>query len=477
MSLRSDDDPRVRDWLRAAERGDAHALKAASPVPFTGGGSSGPVWWGSIAGGALPGLATLPGAKANFESRAGALHLNSVIAACLGWIVDNFGQATLRVATDVEGADPEPIPRHPMVAMLRRPNDYYSARVLWAATAMSRKLTGSAYWYKIRAGGNPRGVVTGVKWLDPSKVRPVFPAGPTDVYIAGYEALSGTDWRPIPGGPEAVVHFRDGMAPTDERAGWRRMEAVLRQVSATNEGATYTATILENMGIPAVMLTHAEPGPIEENDAQAALEAFQRDTGGGNRGRAFLPTIPLIPHVLGGGPQDMALDTILERPTAEICALMGIPPMVLGLPDSGRTYENYAVAIRAAYENCLIPLQDSIADDLRHQLLPDFGDPDAQLVEWDRSRIKHLADDRSQDIVNAVTAFQGGLCPLATAQTLAGLEVTDGAEELWYAAATMTDDPAAPPEPAPMPMPMPNDPNAGPNAADIGGRDETGTDA
>jgi HK97 family phage portal protein len=419
-------DADARDFCRALEAGSPLARKALDGgLPFFGGG--GASWWGNGTYDRLGG-STLPGARANYEARARPLHKNAVVAACLGWIVDNLAQARIQVTRMGDDGQEAPVDGHPLVTLLRRPNDYYPARILWAATAMAFKLEGNAYWLKLL---NARGGVAGLKWVHPLAIRPDYPKGPSSTFISEYLYTVGRETIPIPA--DRVVHFRDMISLDDERLGWRRAEAILRQVSATNEGATYTASILENMGVTPYLFTGTESVPLEDPVDKLLLEEFHRKTGGQERGRAFATANPIESHELGRSPQDMALDTILDRPVSEICALLRLSPMVVGFQDDARTYSNMGEARRFAHEDCIMPMQDAFADDLNFFLLPDLGDPLAETVAWDRSRVQALAEDRTENVNRAVTAYQAGICTLAVAQQTAQLPVTEGAEDEWYA--------------------------------------------
>jgi len=44
------------------------------------------------------------------------------------------------------------IPRHPLAALVDKPNAYYDGVALWMATLVSWCITGNAYWLIVRDG-------------------------------------------------------------------------------------------------------------------------------------------------------------------------------------------------------------------------------------------------------------------------------------------------------------------------------------
>lgn len=456
MGLRDPDHGAVYEWLRAAESGDFAKDRGPADLPYgnmAGGGYYGSPWWGDGRGMLWTGL-TLPGLKADADRKAGDLWKCSVVAACLGWMVDNFYQARIGVATEDAQGHEVPLVRHPLTQVLRHPSPYrprrYSARALWSATILAFKVYGNAYWSKIRAGG-PGGPVIGVRWIPNWQIRPAWPSGQvSDTFISGYVYRVGEFAKLIP--PEDIVHFKDGIDPDNERMGLRRMNGCLRSVVTVNAADTYTMSLLENMGIPPVIFSGADGSPLEPAQAQAVLEGYHDATAGENAGRAWATKLPVSAQVMGLSPQEMALDSILDRPVSQICAILRLSPMVVGFPDDQRTFANAGEARKAAWEDCLEPLQEILADELDDQLLPDLGDEMAEFVVWDRTKVRALQE--GADIRTSRASVMVAGVPFATvneARQVVGLPPQDGPEfdtiEPPASAAGGDEGPSGDPEP------------------------------
>jgi hypothetical protein len=79
-----------------------------------------------------------------------------------------------------------------------------------------------------------------------------------------------------------------------------------------------------------------------------------------------------------------------------VTAVLGIPAIVAGLGAGldRSTFTNMAEAREAAYEAGLIPMQRILGEDIRFQLLADFGDdPFAFRFGFDLSKVRVLQED------------------------------------------------------------------------------------
>jgi hypothetical protein len=195
---------------------------------------------------------------------------------------------------------------------------------------------------------------------------------------------------------------------------------------------------------------------IDDETEQTLIETFQDSTEGENRGRSFALKQAMRAERLALTPQDLALDTILDRPVAEICALLRINPMVLGFNDDNRTYSNMKEAREAAWEDGMIPTQDALAEDgLQDQLLPDFGNPETETVGWDRSKVRALQESDDAKSNRTIAAWSAGLAFFNEARASLDMPPEPGADKVVMVAGQLVPlgDAIAPEEPEPAPMP------------------------
>jgi hypothetical protein len=95
----------------------------------------------------------MPGSNVDYLSKVGDGTGSSTVAAPLMWIARTFPEAPPTLWQELENGQEEQVRQHPMIKLLRRPNDYYSGIVLWMATVVDWVADGNAYWIKIRDAG------------------------------------------------------------------------------------------------------------------------------------------------------------------------------------------------------------------------------------------------------------------------------------------------------------------------------------
>jgi HK97 family phage portal protein len=376
----------------------------------SGGIGSGYPWWGAL----------LPGAKLDYQSEVGELWKNSAVAACVGFIARTFPEAPIQICRH-GGLDGDNVDGHPLASLLEAPNGDYSGPLLWMATLLSWTVSGNAYWVKLRGGGGA-GRVMGLYYVPHFQIAPQWPTDGSE-YISHY--LYQVDGRQVRLPREDVVHFRNGLDPSNYRLGLSPLASVLREVVTDNEASTYAASILRNMGVPGIVITPKnDDAVLLDGDAEAIKRKFMARFTGDERGKPLVMSVPLDLHFPGFSPSDLMLDKVRDIPEERICAVLGIPPSVVGLGAGldNLTYNNLEQARRIAYENNIIPTQRLFAAELTSQLLPDFeSDSDELYVRFDNRQVHCLQDDLGDLYTRVGTAFEQGLITRDEARAMIGV--------------------------------------------------------
>ena len=135
---------------------------------------------------------------------------------------------------------------------------------------------------------------------------------------------------------------------------------------------------------------------------------FEEQVTGDNRFRPVVGSGGVDVQQIQLSPRDMLLDTAQDNPEARLCALIGVPAVVLGLKVGldHSTYANMGEARRAAWEDGIVPRNLLICAHLTHQLLPDFEANPNAFVDADYSRVKALQDNQS-DLLKTITLAAG----------------------------------------------------------------------
>ncbi len=334
------------------------AVKAASMV-FA---RSVPWWGGSSYRASAMGYGSIADARGS-----------SLIMAVTLWLARTFPEAPIRVLAVQPDGVLEPVDDHPMTALIRRPNPYYSGVLLWGATLTDFVTAGNAYWVKIRSTGSR---VVQLWWVPSQLIEPVWPDdGRT--FISSYAYTPDGGQQVVQLAPQDVVHFRYGLDPLNMRKGLSPLGSLLRELFTDDEAARFTATILTNLGVPGVVLAPTAETGLPLPEAQEMKDEFAQRFGGSHRGEPFVSTHPIDVHVMGYSPEQLNLRSLRRIPEERVTAILGVPAIVVGLGAGldRSTFANYSEAREAAYESNVIPTQRLMAEELHTQLLPDFGDP------------------------------------------------------------------------------------------------------
>lgn len=332
---------------------------------------------------------------------------NSIVQATVGWVCRTFPEAPIRVLVR-RGQEYQPIPDHPMLQLIRRPNPFYSGILLWMATIASWMLTGNAYWLKIRSQNNR---VVQLWWV-PSQLMEPYVDQDSTAFIDGYNYNPDGRAIPIEYAVSDVVHFRYGLDPDNPRKGLSPLASLIREIFTDDVAANFAASILRNLGVPGVVIMpdDADGTTIDGQDADEIKDTFAQRFGGDNRGQ------PLVLHgkskvqVLSFSPDQMNLRDLRRLPEERVTALLGIPAIVVGLGAGleRSTFSNMSEAREAAYESNVIPSQRLFAEELRLQLLPDFMDIERAEVDFDLSKVRVLQDDQNKLVERHTRSLTAG---------------------------------------------------------------------
>lgn len=185
-------------------------------------------------------LGWLPAASFSYL-RDGFTHWNYVaimlIANHLRTLKRHFYRGTGKSKKEVEA--------HPAIAFLQRPNPYYDLDLLIVKTVIHKKLTGSAYWKKIR---DLNGQVRQLWPLRPDLTAVVQDRDPESPLYGGikhyaYSSALGT----IPFPPEDVIHIMDPH-PVLEFLGYSMQEALGNVFQLDRDMAETELALFQNRG-------------------------------------------------------------------------------------------------------------------------------------------------------------------------------------------------------------------------------------
>jgi HK97 family phage portal protein len=356
--------------------------------------------------------------------------LNSnVIMAPVMWVMRTFTEAQAIVERRVEPDRWEHVFDHPLEQLIDRPNEAYDGDALWKGTCLSYVMDGNAYWLKVR---NRYGDVIQLWYLPHWLVQPAY-ASDGRVFITHYNytpglASPGND--PLPISPRDIVHFRFGLDPSNPRFGLSPLKSLLREIAIDDEAARFSESILENMGVPGLVIApksealRLQPDQLEKMKSDVS-SSFTR----ANRGKALVFSSPTDIHQFGFDSNQLQLGNSRDISEERVCAVLGIPAAVVGF-GSGLQSTKVGATMRElrrlAWVQCLDPMQNSLGKQATAQLLPDFH---AQLrrfrVRFDDSDVSSFLEDEETKNRIVLAQVTAGILRVDRAQRKLGLEVDD----------------------------------------------------
>ena len=331
----------------------------------------------------------LPRTSFDYQREVGEGTQSSVVMAPVFWICRRFAEAKYIIKKDDEIQK-----SHDVLSLLEKPNQFYSGRLLRMAAALSYNLDGNVYFLKIR---NKQLKPIELWYIPHWMIEPHFPESSTK-YIDYYNySPQGIN---IPVDPSDVIHVRFGIDPYNTRKGMSPLKSLFREIFTDDEAANFSASLLRNMGIPGLIISPGSDNvAATPADVEAIKKKFKEKFGRDCRGEPLIMTTKTDVKQFGFSPGDMDLSKLREIPEERVTAILGVPAAVVGF-GTGLQQTKVGATMKelreAAYEDCIIPMQNLFADEINTQLLPDFEENlDQWKIDFDLSKIRVLQEDEN----------------------------------------------------------------------------------
>jgi HK97 family phage portal protein len=363
----------------------------------------------------------IPSARFDWISEAGDFRQNPVVALGLDWITRNVTSVPLKLYIKTKFGEEVELEGHPVLDILKCPNPIYSGHALISAIVTDLMTSGTAFGYIANTNA---GSVGELYWMDARQMAPDFP---TD----GSRWLN--QWKYLPAGtgrievftPDQMIVFKRGIDSWNDRLGYTPLLACCREIALVNMLSGYTGAILKNAGVTNIVVTPTGESVIQEKQRDQLRTTIMDSIGMDSQGKPLVFSSPVNVSSLGTMPRDMMLTDVDMHAVARITSAMGLSPMLLGLPDPGKTYSNYREAQRAAWINSIVPFQELIRQTLNERLLSIY-DPSGRLqLKWDYANVEALAEDQKAQADRAVNLYKTGLITRNEGRRIVALEPTE----------------------------------------------------
>jgi hypothetical protein len=181
------------------------------------------------------------------------------------------------------------------------------------------------------------------------------------------------------------------------------------------------------MGVPSFMITPKDEYGLTEEEGESISKAFQRRTGGQNRGKPLVLSGGVNVEKLAFSPKDLEIGELRESFEARVSAVIGVPSILAGMSVGLRyaTYSNAKTLREFFTEQKLIPLWDMVAQEITHQILKvDYPDSNNLEAKYDYTDVRALQTDTNEIYERMNLAVQGGWVTVAEARQSVGLPTT-----------------------------------------------------
>ena len=341
---------------------------------------------------------------------------NSAVVSCLQVLGTAFGEAELKVYQTNDAGELDVLPNHQLTMLFKRPNPYMSGDVLQNYLIQSMHISGDAYLLKQK---NEAGQLVALYPLMPENVTV---KGNDETLISHYEYQVKNEKVILD--RDMIAHFRLGLDPENHRQGFSPVKTLLREIYGDESAGQMATSILANMGVPSFMITPKDEYGLTEEEGEAISKAFQRKTGGQNKGKPLVLSGGVNVEKLAFSPKDLEIGDLRESFESRVSSVLGVPSIIAGL-EVGLKYATYSNAktLREFFtEQKLIPLWDMVSQEITHQILKvDYPNSSNLEARYDYTDVRALQTDTNEIYERMNLAVTGGWVTVAEARQSIGL--------------------------------------------------------
>ncbi len=299
---------------------------------------------------------------------------------------------------------------HPLMRLIRQPNELMSEVNFWELSVLQAGITGRTFWWKER---DRLGNVIALWPLRPDRVGPIY----SDATEEGQKVIHGwsylipgtSHYQPIarddvffwslpdPGGDSGGVV--DGLGP---------LQVLAAEVGADNEATRFVGAILSNYGTPGVALQTATP-IADQATATKVKDAFMREFGGARRGLPIVIDAGTTIQQMSFNLQQLEFPALRKHSESRIAAAFGVPAVLAGLQVGLETSTtNATITEQREYftETTCAHYWRKIETAFTNQVASEFG-PDI-VCRFDLTKVKALMEQNRSVALQVENAFDRG---------------------------------------------------------------------
>ena len=326
----------------------------------------------------------------SFDGRA-AYRLSALAYICIRYRAMKVREAPLMVVQETTDGE-EWLPKHSVAGLLAKPNPDYAMARLVELTEIYLCTTGRALWVKNRDRG--------------SRVGSIYPFSGDEFTV---ESKNGRLYGEFRIGaktiaPEDVCYFAYA-DPSDPLGGMAPLAAAMADLDMGGQITQRATFYLRNAMMPGAIY-------IADKEWRATDDEFVRLRGqlgtmfqGVNSGKTAIAE--------GGGKiekgwslAELGTEKLWQKVEATVCAAFGVPASLIGtvIGMENSPWSHLETAKRSFYDETILPEWEFIEGVLTDSLLRESDDDMTHLIRFDKSRIRALQKDLSQQAAVAASA-------------------------------------------------------------------------
>jgi HK97 family phage portal protein len=363
------------------------------------------------------GQATYP--EASFESFATEGYAKSeIVHACIRELAVSAASPRYYVQAPAQGGGAVEITSGLLHDLTSKPNptsDWYSFVETLVTYLM---VAGNTYTLKER---NRSGKVAALYHLRPDRVRIIGGDHGAEGYVY---TVGGKDYS-IP--REDICHMALPN-PGGDLYGLSPLQVLARNVNLDLNMTDFAKVYFQNAGVPSGLLKLKRR--LNTQEEASVIRARWRSQFGG---RANFHRVAILDEdadyvPMANAPKDMALPELHNLTESRICAVFGVPAILVGanVGLQRSTYSNYREARLAFHSETLEPMISRVLRHFNRNMFEEYAGNETLTVDW--AEMRSGLDDREAMTSRVTGLFAGGIVTLNEAREQLGLQaVTDGA--------------------------------------------------
>lgn len=345
----------------------------------------------------------------SFEALATEGYQHAVWAfACIRVLTSQVKSYKPLLFRETSGTEENEIERHPLLDLLKRPNDEQSLAQLLAGLYAYELIGGNSYLERVALGPNSRPAELWYKRPDRMKIK-------TNVTtrVGGYEYKVNEGTHVFQ--PWEILHLKT-FNPLDDWYGMSPLTAAARGVDTFNAGQAHNLAMLQNGARPSG--AWISDGPLEDRVRGRIRGELQEAAQIRNRGRSLILEGGISWQELGVTQKDLDFLNGQADAARQIHAAFGVHPVLTGL-ETG-TFENQKQAMRSAVLMTVFPWLDQLTENLNRWLVPVYGD-DLRL-DYDREAFQAISEDQDSLWERATLGWAKGILTRNESRALIGYD-------------------------------------------------------